>query len=143
MNMSANPESPSPRFLKVIKLNEERNLETERKYVRRFLVKSGERFVPIAIRDVAYFCAYDRWTYLVSTDGKKYLLDRNLKTLEEQVDPSLFFRLNRRFFVKIDSIYCLTPYFKGQVTVTVVPEVKEKIVVSRKRTPELKAWIAG
>lgn len=107
----------------------------------RFLVKSGEYLLPISVEKVAYFCSYDKWTYLVTKEGKKFLVDFKLKELEEVLDGRCFFRLNRRFLVNIDSVARLVPYFKGQVSVQIIPEVNERVVVSRKRTPEFKAWI--
>lgn len=117
---------------------EERNL-----IKKRFLVRSGENLVPVPQDEVAYFRAFDKWTYLISKQGKQYLIDSNLKLLEAQLDPESFFRLNRQYFVNIASIKALTPYFKGQVTVKVFPEPKEQIIVSRKRTAALKSWISN
>ena len=112
-------------------------------FKKRILVRSGENLVPISQEEVAYFRASDKWTYLISKKGKQYLIDSNLKLLEEQLDPESFFRLNRQYFVNIASIKALTPYFKGQVTVKVDPEPKEQIIVSRKRTAALKLWISA
>lgn len=133
-----------PQFLKVVHSRDEHLIsEDERLFKTRFLVKSGETLVPVAIEEVAYFCAYDKWTYLVHKSGKRYLVDEKLKTLEEQIDPFTFFRLNRRFFVNVDCIRSLCPHLKGQVTVKVAPDAKEKIIVSRKKTSLLKMWITG
>lgn len=136
-------QSNEPQFLRVVHSAKNLIPETERQFKSRFLVKSGEMLVPVAIEDIAYFCAYDKWTYLVHKSGKRYLIDEKLKTLEEQIDPFLFFRLNRRFFVNVEAIRSLGPHLKGQVTVRITPEAKEKIVVSRKKTSLLKMWITG
>lgn len=133
-----------PQYLRVVhSRNQLLEQEEESNYKKRFLVKSGETLVPVAVNEVAYFCAYDKWTYLVHKSGKRYLIDEKLKTLEERIDPLMFFRLNRRFFVNIESIRCLCPYLKGQVTVKVIPDAKESIVISRKKTSLLKKWITG
>ena len=71
------------------------------------------------------------------------LIEEKLKQLEETVDPAVFFRLNRRFFVNINAIKSLAPHLKGQVSVRVIPEVNEKIVISRDKTSLLKTWITG
>jgi DNA-binding LytR/AlgR family response regulator len=133
-----------PQYLRVVhSRNQLLEQKEENNYKKRFLVKSGETLVPVAVNEVAYFCAYDKWTYLVHKSGKRYLIDEKLKTLEERIDPLMFFRLNRRFFVNIESIRCLCPYLKGQVTVKVTPDAKESIVISRKKTSLLKKWITG
>lgn len=137
-------QSNEPQFLRVVH-SAKKNLipENDRRFKSRFLVRSGEMLVPVAIENIAYFCAYDKWTYLVHKSGKRYLIDEKLKTLEEQINPFLFFRLNRRFFVNVDAISSLGPHLKGQVTVRIIPDAKEKIVVSRKKTSLLKMWITG
>lgn len=137
-------QSGEPQFLRVVHSNKDNlSSDSRKQYKSRFLVKSGELLVPVAIENVAYFCAYDKWTYLVQKNGKRFLIDDKLKTLEERIDPFMFFRLNRRFFVNVDAIRSLCPHLKGQVSVRITPDAKEKIVVSRKKTSLLKMWITG
>lgn len=137
-------QSEEPQFLRVVHSSKQSLVaENTNHYKSRFLVKSGELLIPVAIEDIAYFCAYDKWTYLVKKNGKRFLIDEKLKTLEEQIDPFMFFRLNRRFFVNVEAIRSLCPHLKGQVSVKITPDAKEKIVVSRKKTSLLKMWITG
>jgi two-component system LytT family response regulator len=61
--------------------------------------------------------------------------------LEEILDPEVFFRLNRQFITSVNAVKDLEPYFKGQVTVNLLPPVEEEIIISRNKTPELKDWL--
>lgn len=128
-------------FLRVVHSTNQKQTVRVHSFRTHFLARSGETLVPVAVEDVAYFSACDKWTYLVSNQGRQYLIDGNLKLLEEELDSRMFFRLNRKYLVKLSAIKCLYPYFKGQVTVKIQPEPNDKIVVSRKKTPELKQWI--
>lgn len=140
--MIADHQNEPQQFLRVVhSARQEREIQNA-VFKKRFLVKSGEMLVPLSIEQIAYFCSFDKWTYLVVKQGKQYLIDTNLRTLEEQLNPELFFRLNRRYLVKLESIKSLVPCFKGQVSVNLIPQPDERIVVSRKKTAELKHWIA-
>ncbi len=109
----------------------------------RFLVQSGEQLIPVASKEIAYFYAEDRWTYLITKSNKRYLVDYKLKDLENMMHPDHFFRINRSYMMNRESILCLSPYLKGQLKVRVEPHVSSQIVVSRAKTPLLKQWLGS
>ncbi|MEX1014938.1 MAG: LytTR family DNA-binding domain-containing protein, partial [Candidatus Paceibacterota bacterium] len=74
-------------------------------------------------------------------ERKKYIVNFTLNDLEDILNPKKFFRMNRQYITNIESVKDLEPYFKGQVTVNLIPPVDEDIIVSRNRTPELKEWL--
>lgn len=110
-------------------------------YKRRFLVKRGQRLYPINDSEIAYFYARDKLVWLITHEQKKYVVNFALTELEDLLDPDQFFRLNRQFVANIDAIRELEKYFKGQVTVRLVPQAGEQVVVSRRQTPLLKEWL--
>ena len=114
-----------------------------KKHKSSFLVKSGDSLIPIDQNQIAYFFASNKWVYLITHTNKEYLINFTLNELEEVLDPDLFFRIARNYVAKRESIVKLIPYFKGQVTVELNPPGKEKIVVSRARTRDLKHWLSG
>lgn len=109
----------------------------------RFLVQSGEQLIPVPSKEIAYFYAEDRWTYLITKANKRYLIDHKLKDLEYMMHPDHFFRINRSYITSRESILSLSPYLKGQLKVRVEPHVPEQIVVSRAKTPMLKQWLGS
>lgn len=120
-----------------------KDLLNQARYKRRFLVKLGQRLLPVNDREVAYFQASDKLVLLVTHEGRKYVVDYTLSELEDLLDPRQFFRLNRQFIASLDAISELESYFKGQVTVNLVPDPdgEDQVVISRRRTPELKSWL--
>lgn len=120
-----------------------KDLLNQARHKRRFLVKLGQRLLPINDREVAYFQASDKLVLLVTHEGRKYVVDYTLSELEDLLDPRQFFRLNRQFIASLDAISELESYFKGQVTVNLVPDPdgEDQVVISRRRTPELKSWL--
>lgn len=110
-------------------------------YKTRFLVKKGQKLVPVVTEEVAYFRAHDKMVWLHTKSNEKYIIDYSLTELEELLNPDHFFRINRQYLANHDAIVELESYFKGQVVVKLVPRVDEQIVVSRNVTPDLKDWL--
>lgn len=107
----------------------------------RFLVKLGNKLIPIDASEAQYFFAEDKWTYIITKSNKKYLINYTLTQLEELLDPSKYFRLNRQYITPRETLLSLESYFKGQVVVKLKTLENEKIVVSRQQTPLLKKWL--
>jgi two-component system, LytTR family, response regulator LytT len=70
---------------------------------KRFLIKKGEDFISIDADEVAYFYSENRITKLYKPDGKWFLFDQTLDDLEKELDPTMFFRINRQFIAQIKS----------------------------------------
>ena len=61
----------------------------------RFVIKIGGTIRTINFEDVAYIFTTDKITFAMTFDGKRYPLDQNLEQIEEFLDPTKFFRVNR------------------------------------------------
>lgn len=110
-------------------------------YKSQFLVKHGQKLIPVKIADINHFSSDGNLVYLVTQDKRKYVIDENLGELEIILNPSLFFRVNRKFLVAKEAILSLDQYSPGQVSVNVHLLESEKIVVSRQQTKLLKNWL--
>lgn len=118
-----------------------REIFEQKNYKERFLVKLGRKLFPLNTSEIAYFMASDKLVWLVTDEKKRYIVNFTLSELEEILDPEIFFRLNRQFITNVKAVKDLEPYFKGQVTVNLIPPVEEEIIISRNKTPELKDWL--
>jgi DNA-binding LytR/AlgR family response regulator len=112
-------------------------------YVERFLIKSGQNYRIVELRDVAYFMSEDKISYAIKLDGKRTALDFTMDKLETMLSPKSFFRLNRQFIVTPRSIEEMTAYSKSRVKVKLLPKNKEEPVVSSERTSDFKRWLIG
>lgn len=110
-------------------------------YKSRFLIKSGARFIPIAIQDISYFFSEDRITYLLTRQGKKYSVNYSLDDIEQLLDPAEFFRINRQIVLHIDSVEMVHRYFKGRLKVDLIPRFEEDVLVSSRRVADFQAWL--
>ena len=110
-------------------------------YKSRFLVKIGQKIKAISVDKIAYFYSHDKLTFLQTRMQEKFPLDQSLDELQNLLDPTDFFRLNRKFIVHFEGIKEVHPYFKGRLKVDLQPPMDEDIVVSSEKTPSFKAWL--
>ena len=120
---------------------EENMLSFSKKYKHRFLVKYADTILYKNIDEVAYFYADDKVVYLVTSEGRKYLVDYNLESLEELLDPQLFFRINRKIIARIQSIQKVKALLSSRLQVFLKPPFEQNTYVSRERSPEFKIWL--
>jgi DNA-binding LytR/AlgR family response regulator len=119
------------------------NIRSEKKYQKRLLIKFGDTFKAIEIKDVAYFFTKNRATYLCTYDNVKYPIDETLDHLVEMLNPSDFHRINRQFIVCINSINKMVSYSKSRVKLELNPPTEDEIIVATDRSPDFKLWLKG
>ncbi|MDP9078908.1 MAG: LytTR family DNA-binding domain-containing protein [Bacteroidota bacterium] len=110
-------------------------------YKTRFLVKVGDKFIPVQISDVSYFSFEDKITFLHTAEGKRYMLEHTLDELEALTDPHYFFRLNRQVIVSFETIKTVHNYFNGKLKVYLNNALPEGTVVSKDKAQLLKSWL--
>jgi len=111
-------------------------------YRERFLVKLGQRFVTIDTGEIAYFFVDGRLYYLVTVDGKKYMIDYTLEELEQMLDPKIFFRAGRGYLIHFHSVVQIHSYFNGKLKLQIKPAVAgNDVVISKERSGEFKKWM--
>ncbi|MEQ8925831.1 MAG: LytTR family DNA-binding domain-containing protein [Fulvivirga sp.] len=113
----------------------------QKEYKSRFMIKTGQKILAVPVDKIAYFFSQNKLTYIVAQDGKKYPYDQTLEEVDQQIDPKLFFRANRKYITRFSSISEIHPYFKGRIKINLSPEADDEIVISSERTPEFKKWL--
>ena len=126
---------------KIFKSDIDTILANRTTYKENFLVRSGNKLVPLNVSLIAYFYSEDNITYIISNQSKKFLSGYNLYGLDEILDPNKFFRINRQYIVNREAISHLEPYVKGQVKLY-LKGLADSTVISRQKTPLLKEWLS-
>lgn len=111
-------------------------------YKSRFLVKQGQKLIPVKTSSINHFSSEGSLVYLVTHDKRKYVIDEPLNELDTLLNPADFFRVNRKFIISKEAILSLDYYSKGQVAVRANLLETERIIVSRQQTPILKMWLS-
>src|SRR6185503_11500394 len=120
------------------------NLEdfiTKRKKTR-LLVKSGVENIPLRMEDIALLYTQDKVVYVVDRFGRKYLCDKTLTELEEELDRHIFFRANRQHIISIGCIKSFKTYDRVKLIIEAsLPGGNHSLAVSQDTAPIFKKWI--
>ena len=119
-------------------ITEKKTLSTP-EYKRRFLVKSGNRFLVIPISDIVLFYK-DDIVLLYTKQGKKYPVDLSLEEINLNVDRLHFFRINRQFIIHDQYISDMKSEGNQLLINTIVP-FPSSITVSQRNIPAFKRWL--
>ncbi|MCI0695278.1 LytTR family DNA-binding domain-containing protein [candidate division KSB1 bacterium] len=92
------------------------NLQPERKWLERLVVKSGGRVFFLKAEEIDWIEAAGNYVRL-HAGRESHLLRETIKNLETQLDPKKFLRLNRSTIVRIDRIKELQPWFNGEYAI--------------------------
>lgn len=76
-------------------------------------VKTGEKIKLVPLSDIAYFEAEDKYVFLATTDGQKFLTTYTLTTLDEKL-PDMFVRVSRSVMVNRHKISEIHRHFDGK-----------------------------
>lgn len=112
-----------------------------REYKKRFVVKLGDRISVVGVDEIAYFYAEDKSTYMVTTEGRRMILDMSLDAASEQVDPAAFFRISRNCTAAIGAISGISKHLSNRLKVSLTPKPDFEVFVSRSRTADFMDWL--
>lgn len=112
-----------------------------KKHKTRFSIKYGDTIQFKNIEEIAYFFADDKIVYLVTLEGRKYLIDYTLENLERLINPISFFRINRKFFVSINAIQKIKTLINNRLQIFIKPMFEKDVFVSKERSTEFKLWL--
>jgi len=104
-------------------------------------VKDGEKCWFVRLDRVRMCESMGNYVRLFFDDQKPLVL-KSLNSLEERLDPKLFFRCNRKHIVNLNFIDKIEPWFSGGLQVTLKGEKAEKIEISRRQSIRFKELLS-
>ena len=116
---------------------------TGKSYKNRFMVKLGDHIKSITSDQISFFFADGRDVYLVTNQQRKFIIDFTLESLEEILDPKIFYRTNRSYIMNIDAIQDVVVYSNSRLKITPAVKWDNEIVVSREKVGQFKEWFDG
>lgn len=107
------------------------------------MVNMGTRLKTVLANEIAYFMADDKYLFLVTRDGQSYIIEETITSLEPQLSPKDFFRINRKFIVSLPSIKEMYKLSRNRVHIILdpMPETDAMITVSEDRAEAFKTWL--
>lgn len=108
----------------------------------RLIARKGLDHVPLKLEDIALFYTENRLTFLIDKEGKKYIVDNILSTLEQELDKTKFYRANRQSIINIDFIKGYKTAEKVKVSVEMnIDTIKAPIMISQDSAADFREWI--
>jgi len=93
-------------------------------------VKLGDRMLFVRIEDVSYFLAEEKYVNIVTKDGKTYLSDFPLKSLEEKLGES-FLRIHRSLLVNVKRIKEINKHYGSRFVIKMDDSSQSKLISGR------------
>lgn len=117
---------------------------TAGKYATYFLVpQRGDKLYPLPVEHIGYIYISDSQVRAVTHNDTSHLVPHTLDELGDMLDPDRFFRVNRQFIISREVVRDIDLWLNNRLSVNLKLPVDEKIVVSRARVSEFKAWFVG
>lgn len=110
-------------------------------FKQRFLIKIGQQIIYLPTTEIRYFFSDEGIVYAKVKNKKKYMVDYTLDQLEQALDPSEYFRVNRKFLIHIEAILKIHPFFNSRLKLDISPTTDLDVIVSRDRVSNFKKWL--
>lgn len=113
----------------------------EREYKKRFTTRVGQHLKIINADEVECFYSENKGTYAATSEGRNYLMDTTLENLENELEPKIFFRVSRKYYVNINHINDIISYTNSRLKIKLNRYIEQEIIVSRERVRDFKLWL--
>jgi len=108
----------------------------------RLIVRKGNENVVLKVEDIAFIYRDNTIIVAVDKEEKKFLCDKNLSALEEELDPAIFFRANRKYLLNIHYIRSYKTFEKVKLEVVLsISNSNHNIIVSQETAPLFRKWM--
>lgn len=112
-----------------------------KQFKNRFMVKIGDSISSVKTEDILHFISEDGLVLISTKKGKRYTIDYTLDNLETLISPEVFFRINRKVIVNINSVQKVSSYFNSRLKLNTEALSDDDSVVSRERVNDFKLWL--
>ena len=107
----------------------------------RFVIKVGAHLKSVAITEALYFYSQDKATFIKTKDARAYVIDYTLDQVQALLDPMIFFRIGRKYLVKIDAIEDIVAYTNSRLLLRLTHLTERDAIVSREKVSDFKQWL--
>lgn len=114
---------------------------SRQEHQRVFLVHVKDKIIPLNIDEVAYFYTSNEKVTATTFKGEKYVVDRTLEALQNNLPEEEFFRANRQFIIARKAVKDIAVWFGSRLSLNLTVQIPEKIIISKARVSEFKQWL--
>lgn len=110
-------------------------------YKSRLVVKLGDKIKHIEVQNISYFYSEDKVSFLITTAGKRHIINYPLEQIESFLNPADFYRLNRKYIANINAIETIDSYFNSRLKIGLKPIIDDDVLVSRLKVSDFLNWL--
>lgn len=107
----------------------------------RFVVKVGDHLKSVLTKNLLLIYSQDKGTYLITQDGKRFLVDYTMDRVEEMLSTLDYFRISRKFLVNIAFVSDIVSYTNSRLEIKYENFKEEQVIVARERVSDFKSWL--
>lgn len=130
--------SPSQTLEKLLALT---GIQPVKQHKSRFMVRVGDKIKTIPVEEITSFYSLEKATWLHTRNNRNYNIDFTLDQLEDMLDPTGFFRINRRYIVSPDACNNITAWSNSRLKMHIDGIDDNDIIVARERVQEFREWL--
>lgn len=112
-----------------------------KEYRSRFFLPYRDGYRKINMEDIAFFNSHLNISYANLFNGEQVVVPQILESLEQELNPKNFFRINRQYIVHVNSIEKVANFFNGKLKLKLKNCADPDIIVSRTKAPLFKMWL--
>ncbi|WP_438962008.1 LytR/AlgR family response regulator transcription factor [Nonlabens sp.] len=113
----------------------------DREYKKRYTAKVGEHLKLFNTNEIQLFYSENKGSYLHLENGRNYLIDGKLESIEKELDPKQFYRISRQAIINVSAINDMVSYTNSRLKVKINSFQEFDLIVSRDRVKEFKSWL--
>lgn len=114
---------------------------SNKSYKSTYLIQKRDELIPVNVANIAYFYIEASIVKAVTFDKQEYVVNKKLEDIELELNPENFLRINRQFVVNKKSVSKLQFHFNGKLIANLEPEFHDRVLVSKLKASEVKAWL--
>ena len=112
-------------------------------YKTHFLVsQKADKLIPLKTGEIAFIYIETGIVKAIDYKGKSFVIENTLDELAAMLDPKQFFRANRQFIISRNAIKDIDLWFNSRLSVNLIVQIPEKILISKVRISVFKDWFA-
>jgi hypothetical protein len=110
-------------------------------YKKSFVIHAGTKSRNIPVAEIAWFIVSQKVTFLTTVDGNQYLYNDTLERIKDELDPDVFFQLNRQLVASRESIHSFERTETRKLKVELHPAHTDPVFVSKTKATSFLNWL--
>ncbi|MEZ5046540.1 MAG: LytTR family DNA-binding domain-containing protein [Chitinophagaceae bacterium] len=112
-------------------------------YKSHMVIKLGQKIIPLAMDEIAYIYSKEKVTYYCNTKGQVFPTYTSLDKIQEELNPTIFFRINRQLIAHKNAIVDIKTTDKSKILIKLNPNYSDDIVISTEKSSLFKKWLTS